>query len=275
MLRTAVLHTCFSLTLLAATAAGAAERDHSADAPSADDNSADESSYSWGLGIAGLSQQQSYTGIDRNNFAIPLIYFENRWVELMGPWLDLKLPGFEWGKDQELKFTVRTQLFGFDGYEPSDAPILNGMEERKAGVFAGPTFKWSNQIANVFGEWQFDTSGNSKGQRISIGLERQFHVGNRFMITPSATATWLDKKYTDYYYGVRSAEARADRPAYYIVDSTVNTEFSLRADYMFDQRQAVFIQAGYTTLDSKIEDSPLTDRSGETMVLFGYLYRFK
>jgi outer membrane protein len=270
MLRAHARITCFALNLLAATAAGAAEQDSSADADSADESK----SYSWGLGIAGLSQQQPYAGIDRNNIAIPLIYFENRWVELMGPWLDLKLPGFEWGEDQELKLALRTQLFGFDGYKAKDAPILNGMDERKAGIFAGPSFKWSNALVGVFGEWQFDVSGNSKGQRISIGLERQFHVGEHLMFTPSATATWLDKKYADYYYGVRGAEARTGRPAY-AGDSTVNAEFSLRTDYMFDQRQAVFMQVGYTALGSRIKDSPLTDRSGETMVLVGYLYRFR
>jgi MipA family protein len=270
MLRTHARITLCTLALFAATAASGAEQD-----PSPGPDSAEESkSYSWGLGIAGLSQQQSYAGIDRNNIAIPLIYFENRWVELMGPWLDIKLPGLEWGEDQELELALRTQLFGFDGYKPKDAPILSGMAERKAGLFAGPSFKWSNPVVNVFGEWQFDASGNSKGQRMSLGLERQFHFGNRFMLTPSATATWLDDKYANYYYGVRSAEARAGRPVYN-AESTVNTELSLRADYFFDQRQAVFLQAGYTTLGSKLEDSPLTDRSGETMVLFGYLYRFR
>jgi outer membrane protein len=263
-------NTFFALALLAATAASAAEQE-----PSAGPDSGEESSsYSWGLGVAGLSQQQSYAGIDRNNIAIPLIYFENRWVELMGPWLDIKLPGFEWGEDQELKFAIRTQLFGFDGYKAKDAPILSGMAERKSGIFAGPSFKWSNPIVDVFGEWQFDAAGNSKGQRMSLGIERQFHFGDRFMLTPGITASWLDDKYANYYYGVRSTEARAGRPAY-SAGSTVNTEFSLRADYFFDQRQAVFLQAGYTALGSKLEDSPLTDRSGETMVLFGYLYRFK
>lgn len=270
MFRSAVLHTCFSLTLLTTASVAAAERD-----PSGSNKGADKSSYSWGLGIAGSSQQQAYTGIDRNNSVIPLIYFENRWVELMGPWLDIKLPGVEWREDQELTFTLRTHFFGFDGYKAGDARILNGMDERKAGIFAGPTFKWSNPIADVFGEAMFDASGNSKGQRFSLGVERQFHLGDDFMITPGVTAIWSDKKYANYYYGVRSTEALAARPEYTIGDSTVNTEFTLRADYFINPRQAVFLQTGYTVLDSKIKDSPLTDSSGETMVLLGYLYRFK
>ncbi len=260
---------CFALTLLAATTAGAAEQGPPADA----DPAGDEKSYSWGLGLLGISQQQAYTGIDRFNIAIPLIHFENRWVELMGPWFDIKLPSIKWNDNQELKLAMRTQLFGFDGYKPEDAPILNGMARRKNGIFTGPSFKWSNPVVDVFGEWQFDVSGSSKGQRMSLGLERQFHVGERFMITPSATAIWLDKKYADYYYGVRSTEARADRPTYR-GDSTLNTELSLRGDYFLDQHQAVFVQAGYTAFGSKIKDSPLTSRSSETMAFLGYLYRF-
>ena len=274
MFRTPARIACLALTLLVASAAGAAEKDSSTNAPPADEHSAEDSkSYNWGLGVAGMSQQQVYTGIDRNNMAIPLIYFENRWVQLFGPWLDLKLSDIELGEDRSLSFALRTQLFGFDGYKAKDAPILNGMAQRKSGIFAGPSVKWSNPIVDVFGEWSFDASGNSKGQRINIGLERQFHVGERLMFTPGVTASWLDKKYADYYYGVRSAEARSGRPAY-IADRTMNTEFSLRTDYLLDQHQAVFLQLGYTVLGSEIKDSPLTDRSGETMALLGYLYRF-
>jgi len=269
MLRAPARLTCFALSLLAAGAASAAQQD-----PGADDDSATETkSYSWGLGIAGLSQQTAYTDIDRENLVIPLIFFENRWIELMGPWLDIKLPGLEWGEEQELEVALRTQLFGFDGYEAKDAPILNGMEERKSGMMSGPAVEWSNPFVNVSAEWMFDVSGDSKGQRASIGLERSFFFGEHVMVTPSVTATWLDEKYANYYYGVRSVEARAGRPAY-VVDSTVNTEVALRTDYMFDARQAVFIQLSYTALGSEIKDSPLTDRSGETMAFLGYLYRF-
>jgi outer membrane protein len=263
------------LTSFAAVAASAAEQDPSIDPGSGPEGDDPASSYSWGLGVAGISQQQSYAGIDRDNLGIPLIYFENRWVELMGPWLDLKLPGLEWGEAQELKFALRTQLFGFDGYKAKDAPVLSGMNERKSGIYVGPSFKWSSPHVDVFGEAMFDASGNSKGQRYSVGLARQFPFGEHFMLTPSVTATWADKKYGDYYFGVRSTEARTGRPAYAIDDGTLNTQFSLRGDYFIDQRQAVFLEAGYTALDSMIKDSPLTDRSGESMLLFGYLYRFR
>lgn len=271
MLRVHAPITLFALTLLAASAASAAEQDVAA-APGSGE---EPKSFSWGLGVAGLTQQQAYAGIKRDNIAAPLIYFENRWLQLLGPNLDFKLPELTWGEDHAFEFKIRTQLFGFGGYEAKDAPILNGMEERKAGITVGPAFQWSNPIVEVVGEWMFDVSDNSQGQRASLGLQRQFQVGKRFALTPSVTATWMDKKYADYYYGVRSAEARVDRPAYIFQDSVVNTEVALRADYMLDQRQTFFLNVGYTQLNSKIKDSPLIDRSGETMVFLGYLYRFR
>jgi MipA family protein len=255
-----------ALTLIAASAAGAAEQDGPPDGE-------ESKSYSWGLGLGAISQQQAYVGIDRENIAIPVIYFENRWVQLFGPWLDIKAPELEWSQDQKLSSGVRTQLFGFNGYEAGDAAILNGMEERKSGIFAGPFVKWSNPLVDVSLEWMLNASGNSKGQRMTLGLERQFHVGEHLMFTPSATATWMDEKYVDYYYGVRNSEARLGRPAY-VAGGTMNADFSLRTDYMFDQHHAVFGMFQYTALGSEIKDSPLTGRSGETMVLMGYMYRF-
>ena len=269
MLRPPRWLTSFTLALLTATTAGAAERDASARG----DSASDSASYSWGLGIAGFSQQQPYRGIERFNVPIPLIYFENRRVRLLGPFLDLKLADLEWGGDQELSLGVRVQWFGFNGYKPTDAPMLNGMEERKAGIFAGPSIKWSNPLVNLSVEWMFDASSESKGHRTRVGLDRSFHLGERFRLTPGAAAIWLDSTYADYYYGVRGAEARADRPAY-VANSTVNTEFTLRLDYTIDGRQSVFGAMQYTALGRNIKNSPLTDRAGETMVLMGYLYRF-
>jgi MipA family protein len=256
--------TALAFTLLAATTAGAAEQDDSTDD--------DSKSYSLGVGFAARIRQQAYTGIDRDTLAIPLIQFENRWVSLQGPRLELKLPGLEWGNDQALSFGIGIE-YDSPGYEPSDAPILNGMAERKDQILAGASAKWSNELLEVSANWMTDVSGESKGQRISLGLERSFPIGDRFRITPSATAIWLDKKYADYYYGVRIGEVRADRPAY-TADSTLNFELALRADYMLTQRQFAFVGFEYTALGSEIKDSPLTDRSGEAAVMLGYLYRF-
>jgi hypothetical protein len=60
----------------------------------------------------------------------------------------------------------------------------------------------------------------------------------------------------------------------YDADSTLNVELAVRTNYRIDKHQAVFLSLGYMMLGSAIKDSPLTDRSGESKVFLGYLYRF-
>ena len=231
-------------------------------------------SHSWGIGVVGLAQQQAYAGIDAFYIALPAVYFENSWVQVMVPRVNLNAPAFKLGHEQELSIGAGVQLFGFNGYEPDDAPILDGMAERNSGLFAGPVARWNNPIVNVSAEWMLDASSNSTGQRVSLGLERTWFVGRKVMLAPSVTTTWLDADYADYYYGVRTSEARADRPAY-VAGRTTTTDFSLRTTYLLDRKQALILLVQCAVLGNSIKDSPLVDRSIEPMILTGYLYRFR
>jgi MipA family protein len=262
--------TCLSLTLLAATTALAADAGERG-GPGGPDGGGKQGA-SWGIGIAALTMQQAYTEIDRNNFAIPVVFYESERFNWFGLGGEYKLPSFKLSDDQELSFGLGLQIDP-GGYKDEDSPFLAGMQKRSGGIWTGLTSQWSNPLANVSVQWMTDASNKSGGQRLSLGLEHSFFVGDKLMLTPSLGATWLDKKNADYYYGVRQSEARAGRPAY-VVDSTVNTQFSLRADYLMDEKQALFLLLEYTALGSEIKDSPLTDSASETMVLGGYLYRF-
>lgn len=231
-----------------------------------------EPSSSWGLGVGAISSQQPYTGIDRENMALPLIYFENEYVRVFGPNAELKLSQLEISDAQQLDFSLVGQ-YDFSGYDADDARIFDGMSDRKSGFWAGVKVEWHNELADVRAEWLSDVSGNSKGQRFSLGLERTWTLGEHIMLTPQLTAIWQDKKYVDYYFGVRDSEARIDRAAY-DGKSALNTEFGIRGNYMFDKRHSLFLDVKATSLASEIKNSPLVDRSTDSSVLFGYLYRF-
>lgn len=227
----------------------------------------------WGLGVAAISTQKPYTGMDRDNRALPLVYFENRWVRVLGPRAEFKLPSLDINASQKVDFRLVARYDG-NGYESEDAPILSGMEERKDGFWAGAKATWRNGIADVSAEVLADASGNSKGQRATLGLERTFRLGQNVMLAPRASATWLSKKYVDYYYGVRDNEVRTDRPAY-LGQSGVNAELGARATYRFNASHSMFLDVGVTSLAKEIKDSPLVDRSTENRVSVGYLYRFR
>lgn len=255
------------LILLAAVIANSA-----AQALPPDAESGEEDSHSWGLGVAGMAMQKPYTDVAHEYMPIPVIYFENRWVQLIGPTLEFKLPSISWGEENSMSLGVRVEYDG-SGYKQSEAPIFNGMAERKSGLLAGAATKWDSPLLSVSAEAMFDATSHSKGRRFSIGLERTFFVGERVMITPSVTATQMDKKYANYYFGVLPGEARDDREAY-LPGSTLSTSLGVAMEYMWGDHHALILQAEYTALGNGIKDSPLTDRAGESMLLLGYMYLF-
>jgi len=227
---------------------------------------------SWGLGIAAFSVQQPYTGIEREKRALPLISYENAYVRVFGPVVELKAHGVDLGDGQRLDLRV-TGKYDFSGYKPGDAPILNGMRERKSGFWAGGKAIWRTDVVDVSVELQADVTGKSKGRRANLGLEKNWRIGQHVIFTPRVSAAWVDKKYVDYYFGVAVDEVRAGRAAY-VGKSAVNIELGLRSTYVIDDRHSMFLDLGVTKLSKKIKDSPLVNRSNENRAGLGYLYSF-
>lgn len=258
---------CVCLVLLAATVTNAA-----AEAFAPDGGSGEGESCSLGLGVAGMTTRKPYIDIDRDYLPVPVIYFENRWLQLMGSTLEFKLPGISWSEAHAVSTGVRVEFDG-SGYKQGDAPILNGLSERKSGILVGAAVRWDGPLLGIFAEAMVDASGNSKGRRLSVGLDRSFIVGEHVIITPSVKTTQMDRKYANYYYGVLPGEARAGRKAY-APGRTLNTSLGMQADYMWGDHHALFLQAEYTALGNEIRNSPLTGRSGESMLFLGYMFRF-
>lgn len=220
----------------------------------------------WGLGLGVAVDRAPYRDFDDKVQGLPLIYFENRWVSVLGPSLDVKLPSAG-----PVSLRMRARYAG-EGYEAEDSPYLTGMDERKASFWVGGAAIWRTGLANVSGEWLGDASGHSKGQRIKLQVDRRFQQG-AFDFTPRLAAHWADSKYVDYYYGVKSSEALPQRRAYQ-GDASVNLELGLRVGYAIAPRQSMFLDISTTHLGSGIKDSPLVDRSSTTGLRLGYLYRF-
>jgi outer membrane protein len=227
---------------------------------------------SWGLGAAAFSVQQSYTGIKREHHALPLVSYENQYVRVFGPVAEFKAASVDLGGGQRLDLRVIGK-YDFSGYETGDAPILTGMRERKSSFWAGARALWRTGVVDVSAEVQADVTRKSRGRRASLGLEKNWRIGEHVMLTPRASAVWLDRKYVDYYYGVGAGEARAGRVAY-LGKSGVNVDVGLRGTYSTDEHHAFFLDLGVTRLAKGIKDSPLVDRATENRVGLGYLYRF-
>ena len=225
----------------------------------------------WGLGIGVGVFQSPYLGDDNKTRALPLLHYENTWLRVAGTGADLKLGQWPVGASSSIALTGRLKYEGI-GYKADDAPILAGMDERKGGFWAGGTATWTTPLVRATAEWTADASGHSKGQKAMLQLDRRFSVGP-LGITPRVQAQWLDKKYVDYYFGVKASEAQPNRPQYTGKAATA-LELGLRLDYPLQPKQTIFLDISSTQLPDEIKRSPIVGRSSLSRATIGYLYRF-
>jgi outer membrane scaffolding protein for murein synthesis (MipA/OmpV family) len=197
----------------------------------------------------------------------PVLSYENDYVRLAGTAIDLKL-----GSVESLNFAFRTKFALGDGYQPGDAPILNGMATRRGSLWAGPAVVWTADFSKISLEVLADALRKSKSIEGKLGIERNLRAGP-VVFTPHAAADFFDKKYVDYYYGVTTGQATSNRPAYE-GRSTVNFEAGLRTAYMFDRTNSMFLDFNATALGKGITDSPLVDKKLAPSVVVGNMYRF-
>ncbi|RTQ34890.1 MipA/OmpV family protein [Variovorax gossypii] len=229
-------------------------------------SSSSDAAPQWGVGIGVSMERKAYREFNDKTQAMPMLTYENKWVSVAFPGVDVKLPSAG-----PVSFRLRARYAG-DGYEADDSPYLAGMDKRKGGIWLGGAAIWRNDIANLSAELLADGSGNSKGTRFKVQVDRRFSAG-AFGFTPRLAAQWADRKYVDYYYGVTAVEARPDR-AEYAGKATTNVEVGLRVDYAVAPRQTVFLDVSATSFGSGIKNSPLVGRSNQTGVRLGYVYRF-
>ncbi|WP_312949344.1 MipA/OmpV family protein [Superficieibacter sp.] len=225
----------------------------------------------WGAGAGVASAQKPYKDFSRDTTPLPLLYFDNQYLHFFATGAEIKLPGVTFSETQHLDFGLIGRYDG-SGYEADDADILDGMAKRKSGFWGGAKAQWQNPWLTVSLDWTHDLSGNSKGQRVNLGAERRWQWGN-FSLTPRVVTTWHDKKYVDYYYGVREEEARDGRPAYR-GESAFSAEFGLLSVYRFNAHHSVMLDLEATRLSSEVRDSPLVDRSRKDRIFMGYMYHF-
>jgi MipA family protein len=220
----------------------------------------------FGLGIAGISFERPYTGIGSKHLILPAISYENNWLRVGGLGIDWKI-----GNAGPVSFAFGARYF-LIGYRPGDAPILNGLEERKAGIWLGPSLLWHTDFATFSAQVLGDPLDYSDGTQVRISGEHPFNMGN-FQLVPRVSAIWYDRNYVDYNYGVRTNEATPGRPAYQ-GSSDADFEIGMRANYSLSQHQLMFLDLDDTQQGSAVRESPLVDRTNETGVRLGYLYRF-
>jgi outer membrane protein len=222
-------------------------------------------SSSWGLGVGLIYQQNTHRDVDDQVLVLPLLSYENRWVRLSVPSVDLKLL-----PDGPLDLALRLRYEGAP-YQASDSPALAGMQERKGGLWAGAALRWRGGLGDLGLDVSGDASGHSNGTQVKLSLGQGFRLG-RLGLTPRLAVSWMDRKYVDFNYGVSATEALATRPAY-AGRATANIELGLSAGYGLTRSGVLFVDLGATWLGQAIQDSPIVDARTVGGARLGYLHR--
>jgi outer membrane protein len=233
--------------------------------------SAANASSQWGLGIGAAVLQRPYSGAEAKKRALPLVYYQNSWVRVYGNTADFKvmtLPAIA-GSTVSLDARLR---YEDNGYKAGDSTVFSGMSDRKDGFWGGGAVTWNTSLARATAAWTADVSGNSKGQKFEVQIDRRFSFG-KLALTPRAQMQWSDKKYVDYYYGVRANEVLGTRIQYTGRDAT-SFEMGARLDYQLMPKHSIFLDVSAKSLPDSIKGSPLVARSSVSRVAAGYFYLF-
>ena len=218
----------------------------------------------WGLGGGVGIGASPYKHYGAKVSPIPLFYFDDKWIHALGTSLDVKV-----GNWFGVSAALRLQYALDDGYRGSDAPILNGMQTRKAGFWVGPSLTWTTRYGELYGSYL--VAGN-KGRKAEVGFGKKVDYG-RFSLEPHIGAAYYSAKYVDYYYGVRPYEARSGRAAY-SGRATFNESIGTKLDYRLTAHQVLILDVDLKHLGAGITDSPLVNKKLIPEVRIGYLYRF-
>ena len=160
-----------------------------------------------------------------------------------------------------------------EGFPEDDVPTgLTGMDYRNVGVDFGFSYRHKLPWATLFGAIAQDVSGTSKGGEINLGLFHDWQHG-RLLLRPSASVSWRSAKLNDYYYGVRPAEATADRPAY-APGPGFDTSLGLNASVAVSADWQLLAGVSVTALSRTVRDSPVVNDRVVPALSVGAIYDF-
>lgn len=220
------------------------------------------------IGGAVLLDKDGYRGVGSETMIVPGVSIQNKWVNLFGPQLDLRLIG----NDQRTWWIGPRIEYRFDGYDQDDGAVFQGMASRKGGLFYG--LSGSVDLgARVELEADYVKAarrdmGFDRGAVASLQFSRSYRAGP-WTFSPRIGLEYQSDRYVDYYYGVRLGEATAARPAY-AGKGTWSPEFGLLVRWQASPRQFLFANLNYERYAKEIRNSPLINASGIPQAVFGY-----
>ncbi len=165
------------------------------------------------------------------------------------------------------------------GYEAKDSKTFKGMDDRRVSVDLGGRLIMDSGVGPIV----FDIT---KDVNLSKGFEAGLKVGGitphaphwngkrELKVAATASVRYKSDKTVDYFYGVKNAEATANRKAYKGKSATI-PYIGVEAQANITKHVSFTGDIGVTKRASSIRNSPLTtDKEYETVANIGITYWF-
>jgi len=208
-----------------------------------------------GLGVGVISKMSPYRDAKAWNVQpIPAISYIGDRVQVLG--LTARCGILDWGD-----FTLAaTANYRIGAYSEKDSSYLQGMGNRKDTILGGLALQYKLpegfMLSAGYDHDLLDRTGGGIG-RIGLGKAFQYDL---LTISPQITVNWLADKLADYEYGVSTAQARTDRPAYHPGDA-VNFQVGVALFRELYRNWQINLSGSVVFLPSNLKASPIVDQS--------------
>ncbi|WP_081628440.1 MipA/OmpV family protein [Novispirillum itersonii] len=224
---------------------------------------------SWTIGAGAAVASSLYKGKDTEVSPLPIISFDSERLHIGGDGLAVTAVTF--GDTLALK-----ALAGYQDkpFKQKDSDMLRGLHTRKAAIEGGASLEYASPLGAVSLTYLTALNNAYDGGSVDLsydwGLER-----NRWRLGAGVGLMWQSAGLVDYYVGVRSDEARADRRAY-DPKAALLPHASLSAGYALTSDKAWWLNAGVevTGLPKEYTDSPIVDADAMVSGMLGISYTF-
>lgn len=232
----------------------------------------------WSFGAAGISSDGSFKGIDRDNFAVPLIGYEGERVYFRGLELGYRLnpqprstPPQE-RSPHEWSVVVTGAPFRFRPSDSSDLQMQQ-LDSRSFSAEIAIDYKFRTPFGVADLRAGQDIRGN--GHRFSLSYAYPISTDfARWQFSPAIGVSYISNGYTDYYYGVSAAESQRSGLAEYSSQDALNPFIRIGGYYRFNQDWSMFGALTASRMSSKIADSPMADGRHVNTVIVAISYAF-
>ncbi|MFU8780589.1 MAG: MipA/OmpV family protein [Kiritimatiellia bacterium] len=208
-----------------------------------------------GAGVVVITRGSPYPDATDNPFNIlpAIMYIGNR-LQITGPFAQIGITGT--GRRR----LAATLAYRQATYKQGDSPVLADMRNRRATAMAGVRVT-TDTIAGIdlsFG-YQLDALNRIGGEEASLALARPI-PWNRFRFTPSIRLNYISPRLTRHDYGVSTAEAAIDRPAYR-PGTALNPEIGLSIFAEITPNITGAVISSSEWFDSSIRRSPIVEEN--------------